>query len=98
MFFEKYLNMKFHENPSSGSQVVRCGQTDGRTDMTKLAVAFRNFAKQLKNLQIHVAFDHSQKYLNKKVFRKFRSESSCTERQFSVTCAPFQIAKLLRNG
>jgi len=30
--FEKYLNIKFHENPSSGSLVVPCGRTDGRTD------------------------------------------------------------------
>jgi len=26
---EKYTNMKFHENPSSWSRVVPCGQTDG---------------------------------------------------------------------
>jgi hypothetical protein len=26
--FEKYSNIKFHENPSSVSGVVRCGQTD----------------------------------------------------------------------
>jgi intracellular sulfur oxidation DsrE/DsrF family protein len=24
--------MKFHENPSSGNQVVTCGQTDGQMD------------------------------------------------------------------
>jgi hypothetical protein len=30
--FEKYSNTKFHENPSSGSQVVPCGHMDGRTD------------------------------------------------------------------
>ena len=46
--FEKYSNIKFHVNPSSGSLIVRYGQTDGqterRTDMTKLIVAFRNFA------------------------------------------------------
>ena len=29
--FEKYSNMKFHENPSSGSRVVPSGQTDGQT-------------------------------------------------------------------
>jgi hypothetical protein len=34
--FEKYSNIKFHENPSSGSRVV----PRGRTDMTKLIVAF----------------------------------------------------------
>jgi hypothetical protein len=29
--FPKNSNMKFHENPSSGSRVVTYGQTDGRT-------------------------------------------------------------------
>jgi len=32
--FEKYSNMKFHENPSSGSRVFPCGRTDRETDMT----------------------------------------------------------------
>jgi len=41
--FEKYSNLKFHENPSSGSRVVPCGQTD----MTKLTV-FCNFANDAK--------------------------------------------------
>jgi hypothetical protein len=30
--FGKYSNIKFHENPSSGSRVVPSGRTDGRTD------------------------------------------------------------------
>jgi hypothetical protein len=30
--FEKCSNIKFNENPSSGSRVVPCGQTEGRTD------------------------------------------------------------------
>ena len=42
--FEKSLNTKFHENPSSGSRVVPCGRTDWH--MTKLVVAFRNFAER----------------------------------------------------
>ena len=29
---EKYSDMKFHENPSSGIQVVPCGQTDRQTE------------------------------------------------------------------
>jgi hypothetical protein len=41
---EKYSNTKFHENPSIGSRVVSCGQTD----MTKLIVALRNFANAPK--------------------------------------------------
>jgi hypothetical protein len=38
-------HIKFHENPSVGSRVVPCG----RTDMTKLIVAFRNFANAPKD-------------------------------------------------
>jgi len=30
--FEKSLNIKFHEKPSSDILVVPCGRTDGRTD------------------------------------------------------------------
>jgi len=42
--FEKYSNIKFNENPASGSRVTPCG----RTDMTMLIVAFRNFANAPK--------------------------------------------------
>jgi len=45
--FRKKSNIKFHENPSSGSRVVPCG----RMDMTKLIVAFCNFAKTPKMFQ-----------------------------------------------
>jgi len=44
---KNYSNIKFHENPSSVSR-VSCEQTDGRTDMTKLRVAFHNFANTPK--------------------------------------------------
>jgi hypothetical protein len=30
--FEKYPNIKFHENPSGGCQDVPCGQMDRQTD------------------------------------------------------------------
>jgi hypothetical protein len=30
--FERYSNIKFHENPYSGGRVVPCWQRDGRTD------------------------------------------------------------------
>jgi len=36
------------QNPSSESGVVPCGRTDRRTDMTKLIVAFCNFANAPK--------------------------------------------------
>jgi len=29
--FENYSNNEFHDNPSSGSRIVPCGQTDGHT-------------------------------------------------------------------
>jgi len=42
--FENYSNIIFHENPSSGSRVVPCGQTV----VTKIIVTFRNFANAHK--------------------------------------------------
>jgi len=39
---KKYSNVKFHENPSSGSWVIPCERTDWH-------VAFRNFANAPKN-------------------------------------------------
>jgi len=30
--FEKYSNIKYHENLTNESRVVPCGRTDGRTD------------------------------------------------------------------
>jgi hypothetical protein len=43
--FRKISNIKFHENPSSGSGAVPCGPTD----MTTLLVAFRSSANAPKN-------------------------------------------------
>jgi len=51
-FSKNTRNIKFHENPSSGSRVVACGRTDRQTDMTKLIVAYRNFANAPKNRSI----------------------------------------------
>ena len=52
---EKSSDIKFHENPSSGSQAVSCGQTDGgRIDRTKLIVAFRNVPNAPKNWYAYV--------------------------------------------
>jgi len=46
----KYSDTKFHESRSSGSRVVPCGRTDGRTNTTKLTVAFRNPANSFNPL------------------------------------------------
>jgi hypothetical protein len=48
--FENTPNIKFRENPSIGSRIP-CGRADEPTDMTKLMVAFRNFAVALKNVK-----------------------------------------------
>ena len=42
--FENISDIKFHQNPSSGSRGVPCGQTD----MTKQIVAFHDFANAPK--------------------------------------------------
>jgi hypothetical protein len=42
--FQKYPNIKFHENLSSVSRVAACG----RTDMMKLIVDIRSFANMPK--------------------------------------------------
>jgi hypothetical protein len=46
--FERSSNIKFYENPSSGNRLFLCGRTGGRTDMTNVIVAFRNFANAPK--------------------------------------------------
>ena len=45
--FEKFSNIKFHENPFIGDQVVRCGRTDRQTDMTKLMAAFSQYCERV---------------------------------------------------
>ena len=53
--FEKILNIKIHQIPSSSNRVVPRGQADRQTDMTKITVAFRNFANARKNVHFCVA-------------------------------------------
>ena len=45
--FEKYSNIKFHENPFLGSRDVSRGQKDGHDE-----IVFRNFAKAPKNIEV----------------------------------------------
>ena len=60
--FEKYSNVKFHKNPSSGNRGVPCGWTDTQTYsyMMKLTVNFRNFAKTPKKQNKVAKFDASR--------------------------------------
>ena len=48
--------IKFNRNPSSGSRVVSCGRMDRRTDMTKVIVAFHNFANAPKSDSCGIAY------------------------------------------
>jgi hypothetical protein len=48
-FYENYSNIILNENPTSGSRFV----PRGRTDMTKLIVAFRNLANAPKNQPVN---------------------------------------------
>jgi hypothetical protein len=57
--FKKYSNIKFHEYPSSESWVVSM-----RKDMTKLPVAFRNFANAPKNEMLFSSVKYSQRPLS----------------------------------
>jgi hypothetical protein len=50
--FEKHSNI-FHENPSSGNEIFYADVwTEGRTDVTKLIAAFRNFANASKCVEV----------------------------------------------
>jgi len=46
---EKYSNIIFCKNPSSGSQVHPCGHMDRQIDMMKLIVAVQNLVNMPKN-------------------------------------------------
>ena len=48
--FEKYSNIKFHENPSGWGELFHAdGRTGEETDMKKLTVALGNFANAPKH-------------------------------------------------
>jgi hypothetical protein len=67
-FFEKYSNIKFHENRSGGAEMFHA---DGRPDMT---VAFRYFAKAPKNDFIMISndffFPSEMEFLYHSIFSK----------------------------
>ena len=51
--FEKISNTKFHQNPSTGAALFHRTDGDRQRDMTKLIVAFRNFAHASKKWHWH---------------------------------------------
>ena len=43
--FEKYSNIRLHENPSRGSRVIRCGRTDRHEANSRLSQFLRTRLK-----------------------------------------------------
>ena len=70
IFEKKYSNVKFHENPSGGSRVFPCEQTN----TTKLTVAFRSFANAPNNWYFDGHFDYG--FLNLQMEERCSSETS----------------------
>ena len=69
--FSKHSNTGFNENSFNGRRVVPSGRRGRQTDMLKLIVAFRNFAKPIKPHQlmlyrelIAVRFEIHTKHIN----------------------------------
>ena len=98
--FQQSSNTKFNQNLSSGSRVVPCGRTEreaeGRTDMTKLIVAFRNFANAHKKEkccsclhQVTPALDESSpvsfRLFHFDVFRSSVTAHSNSHKYYTVT-------------
>jgi len=48
--FEENSNIKFHENPSSGRQVVQRGRTDGRTDRHERNNRFSKYCQSARKI------------------------------------------------
>jgi hypothetical protein len=75
-FSRKSSNINVHKNPSSGSQVVSCGRTDGQTethteeqthrltdregDMIQVTVALGNFVNSPKNVQMQLIYKNTK--------------------------------------
>ena len=72
-FFEKYSNIKFMEIRPVGAELFH---SHGRTDKTKLIVAFRNFANAPKN------------YLYRTVAHRSQPDLFAENNVSEITCIP----------
>jgi hypothetical protein len=63
--FDKYSNIKFHENPSSRSRIVPCGRTNRQTVMKKLMSLFAILRK-------HYSFSAPFPFLGQKFEEKMK--------------------------
>ena len=51
---EKFSNIKFNKYPSNTNRIFSCRQTGGQIDMTKLIIAFQNFARAPENTLVYI--------------------------------------------
>jgi len=93
-FFEKYTNINFHENLSSESQVVQCGQAEERTDVTMVTVAFRNFANAPKTHKIGKSWQPVSGFES----GNFRKRSVATIREAVQSGMTTDVAAIFRVG
>jgi len=78
-------SMKFNGGLSSGIRVIPCLQTDEDRDMTKLTVAFRNFAKVPNYINASLIF-HQELEKCKQSERRFRSFLNSILDGVNLTC------------
>ena len=91
--FEKFSNIKFNENPSSGSRVVPCG----RTDMTELTVDVRNFViAPKKKLFEKKLFRHTHTHARKTYVSSYKHKTRVHTSQIHELSFFITIHLLLR--
>jgi len=52
LIIEKYSNLEFHENPSSGSRTVPCGQTDRHDGANSSFTQLCEVASKVKQVSV----------------------------------------------
>jgi hypothetical protein len=92
------------ENPPWGSRVVPCGRTDGRTDISKLTVAFHNFAnaprKEKARVLTDVAVPADRSVTQKEAAEKLKCKSSRIKIQgmCNTKCVSIAVVRIAATG
>jgi hypothetical protein len=87
-FSKKSPNIKFHQNPSSGSRVVPFGYPDRWKNMMKLTVAFCNFANAPKNDEIYIQCEKDVKH-------HFVNSSNEVPKPTTMDCSCYLMQQLM---
>jgi hypothetical protein len=93
---EKYSDIKFHENPSSRRQIVRCGRMDGLIERMRWSL-FAILRMRLKLIQTHsLALQVSRNFFGNLYYRPFGGWLECLKKKGFVAELP--IVSWLLNG